>query len=100
MRPTINNRKIVAFDEMDIFFKDGVGILLTKSKAIKTVRKGVKLLTSIFKLRSLNSKINGVNINNPPAGDGTPSKKLFFHSCWFSTFVKLNLANLSTQQTE
>ena len=27
-----------------------------------------------------NSKINGVNINNPPAGDGTPSKKLFFHS--------------------
>ena len=80
MRPATNNRKIVAFDEMDIFFKDGVGILLTKSKAMRTVRKGVKLLTSIFKLRALNSKINGVSINNPPAGDGTPSKKLFFHS--------------------
>ena len=80
MRPATNSRKIVAFEEMDIFFKDGVGILLTKSKAIKTVRKGVKLLISIFKLRALNSKINGVNINNPPAGDGTPSKKLFFHS--------------------
>ena len=26
------------------------------------------------------SKINGVNINSPPAGEGTPSKKLFFHS--------------------
>ena len=62
MRPIINNRKIVALDEMDILFKDGVGILLTKSKAIIAVRKGVKLLTSIFKLRSLNSKINGVNI--------------------------------------
>ena len=80
MSPTTNNRKIVAFDEMDILFKDGVGILLTKSKAIRTVRKGVKLLASILKLKSLNSKINGVNINNPPAGDGTPSKKLFFQS--------------------
>ena len=63
MRPTTNSKKIVAFDEMDIFFKDGVGILLTKSKAIRTVRKGVKLLTLKFKLKSLNSKINGVNIN-------------------------------------
>ena len=80
MRPIANSRKIVAFDEMDILFKDGVGILLTKSKAIRTVRKGVKLLTSKFKLKSLNSKINGVKINNPPAGDGTPSKKLFFQS--------------------
>ena len=80
MRPAPSKRKIVAFDEMDILFKDGVGILLTKSKAMKTVRKGVKLLTSIFKLRALNSKINGVNINSPPAGEGTPSKKLFFHS--------------------
>ena len=53
MRPATNSRKIVAFDEMDIFFKDGVGILLTKSKAMRTVRKGVKLLTSIFKLLSL-----------------------------------------------
>ena len=51
MRPATNNRKIVAFDEMDIFFKDGVGILLTKSKAIRTVRKGVKLLTSISDLQ-------------------------------------------------
>ena len=25
MRPATNNRKIVAFDEMDIFFNDGVG---------------------------------------------------------------------------
>lgn len=28
------------------------------------------------------------------------SKKLFFHSCVSSIFVKLNLANLKTQQTE
>ena len=98
MRPATNNRKIVAFDEMDIFFKDGVGILLTKSKAIKIVRKGVKLLISIFKLRALNSKINGVNINNPPAGDGTPSKKLSLQDGSFPELT-LNLANLKATQT-
>ena len=37
---------------------------------------------------------------SPPAGEGIPSKKLFFHSCVSSILVKLNLANLKTQQTE
>ena len=33
-----NNKKIVALDEIDIFFSESVGILLTKSKAIKIVK--------------------------------------------------------------
>ena len=53
-----------------------------------------------FKLSSANSKIKGVKINSPPAGEGTPSKKLFFHFWSLSFFVKLNLASLRTQQTE
>ena len=52
----------------------------------------------IFKF--VNSYINGIKINNPPAGEGIPSKKLFFHPSVSSIFVKLNLANLNTQQTE
>ena len=35
------SKKIVDFGAMDIFFNEGVGILLTNSKAIKTVRYGV-----------------------------------------------------------
>ena len=41
----------------------------------------VKIFTSRLIDTWLNSKIKGINISNPPAGDGTPSKKLFFHSC-------------------
>ena len=63
---------------MEIFLNDRVGILLTKRKAIKTVKYGVRFLISNFNLKSDNSYINGINISNPPAGDGTPSKKLFF----------------------
>ena len=59
-------------------------------------RDQVEALTISF----VNSYINGIKINNPPAGDGIPSKKLFFQSSVSSIFVKLNLANLKTQQTE
>ena len=53
--PIDNNKKTVVFDEIDILFKDKVGILLTKSKAIKIVKKGVKLYKLIKKFISLNS---------------------------------------------
>ena len=36
--PMARRRKIVAFDEIDIFFNDKVGVLLTKSKAMKIVK--------------------------------------------------------------
>ena len=85
---------------MDIFFRDKVGILLTSRIAINTVKYGVNFLISNPIFRSVNSYIKGININKPPAGDGTPSKKLFFQSSAVSTLVKLNLANLKTQQTE
>ena len=32
------SKKIVVFGEIDIFFNEGVGILLTNNKAIKIVR--------------------------------------------------------------
>ena len=48
----------------------------------------------------MSSYIKGIKINSPPAGEGIPSKKLFFHSCVSSILVKLNLASLKTQQTE
>ena len=65
----------------------------------RTIKYGV----IIFKFNKLekfdNSNITGKRIKHPPAGDGIPSKKLFFHSSVFSNLVKLNLASLSTQQT-
>ena len=36
--PTVNNKNTVVFDDIDIFFKERVGILLTNNKAIKIVR--------------------------------------------------------------
>ena len=79
--PTANNKNIVALDEIEIFLNESVGILLTKSTAIIIVKNGVYSLTEILKSISVNSYINGIRISSPPAGDGTPSKKLFFHSC-------------------
>ena len=92
--------KIVALGEIEIFFNYKVGILLTNSIDIKIVKYGAKFL--IFNFRSMfeSSKIKGIKISNPPAGAGTPSKKLFFHNSLFSILVKLNLANLKTQHTE
>ena len=46
------------------------------------------------------SNIIGNKIKQPPAGEGMPWKKFIFHSSLLSNFVKLNLANLKTQQTE
>ncbi len=66
--------KTVVFGEIDIFFNDKVGILLTNKKAIKTVKYGTINLISKLILRSESSKKRGVNINKPPAGDGIPSK--------------------------
>ena len=45
------------------------------------------------------SDINGVKTNIPPAGEGTPSKKLIFHDSFSSIVVKLNLASRSAQHT-
>ena len=42
--PAVSSKKTVVLDDIDIFFKEGVGILLTNNKAIKTVRNGVKNL--------------------------------------------------------
>ena len=41
----MSKRKIVIFDEMDIFLRDRVGILLTKRMAINTVKNGVNFLS-------------------------------------------------------
>ena len=40
-------------------------------------------MASELKVDTINEKTSdkGVKINKPPAGDGTPSKKLFFHTC-------------------
>ena len=48
--PADKSKKIVVFDEIDIFFKESVGILLTRSKAIKIVKNGVKFFISKFKV--------------------------------------------------
>ena len=98
--PMPKRRKIVVLGEIEIFFKDKVGILLTNNIATKIVKIGVIFLISKPILKFVNSKINGIKINNPPAGEGMPSKKLFFQFSVISIFVKLNLANRKTQQTE
>ena len=72
--PIANKIKIVAPGEIDIFFKDKVGTLLTSKIATKIVKYGVKFLILKFKFKSVNSKIKGNKINIPPAGAGTPSK--------------------------
>ena len=95
-----NNRKTVVFGEIDIFLSDKVGTLLTNKIAIKIVKKGVIFLTSIPIFKFVNSYINGIRIKRPPAGDGIPSKKLCFQFSFSFILVKLNLANLKTQQTE
>ena len=38
INPIPNNKKTVAFEEIEIFFKDKVGILLTSKNAINTVK--------------------------------------------------------------
>ena len=45
--PTPSNKNIVIFGEIDIFFNDRVGILLTNNIAMITVKYGVTIL--IFK---------------------------------------------------
>ena len=95
-----NNKKTVVLGDIEIFFSDKVGTLLTSKIAIATVRKGVIFFISNPNFKSVNSYISGIKINKPPAGDGIPSKKLYFHVSDVSVLVKLNLANLKTQQTE
>ena len=72
--PIPNKIKTVVFGEIDIFFNDKVGNLLTNKIAMKTVKNGVKFLKLKSKFKSESSKIKGIKINNPPAGEGTPSK--------------------------
>ena len=51
-----------------------------KSNDTIIVRYGV-ITFKLIKFEKLdNSKIKGNNIRHPPAGDGIPWKKLFFHS--------------------
>ena len=38
--PTVNKRKIVVLEEVDIFFNESVGVLLTKRKAMNKVKYG------------------------------------------------------------
>ena len=77
--PIPNNKKTVVLGDIDIFFKDKVGTLLTNKIAITTVRKGVIFFISNPKFKSVSSYMSGIKINKPPAGDGIPSKKLYFH---------------------
>ena len=55
IKPAASRRKIVVFDEIDIFLNDSVGILLTNKSATRIVKKGVNCLTSNLKLKSVNS---------------------------------------------
>ena len=69
-----NKIKTVVFEETEIFFNDNVGILLTSKIEIKTVKYGVNVRKLKPRFKSASSNIKGININMPPAGDGTPSK--------------------------
>ena len=55
IKPAVSKRKIVVLDEIDIFLKESVGILLTNKSAIRIVKKGVNCFTSKLKLKSVNS---------------------------------------------
>ena len=55
IKPAASRRKIVVFDEIDIFLNDSVGILLTNKSAIRIVKKGVNCFTSKLKLKSVQS---------------------------------------------
>ena len=65
---------------MVIFFRENVGILLiSKNETIK-IKYGAKVLKLKFKFKFASSKTIGDKISNAPIGEGTPSKKFFFHS--------------------
>ena len=85
---------------MAIFLNEKVGTLLISKIDTKTIKYGVISLKLIKFEKFDSSNIRGKRIKHPPAGDGIPWKKLFFHSSFFSYFVKLNLASRSTQHTE
>ena len=72
--PMPSKIKTVVLGEIDIFFRDKVGILLTNKTAIKIVKYGVKTFILNHKFRSESSKNKGIKISIPPAGEGTPSK--------------------------
>ena len=59
-----NKIKTVDLGEIDIFFSDKVGILLTNKTAIKIVKYGVKFFILNPKFRSESSKNKGIKINN------------------------------------
>ena len=46
--PAVRSKKTVPLGEIEILLKDNVGTLLTSSRAIRTVKYGVKLFTSRF----------------------------------------------------
>ena len=71
--PIPNKIKTVDFGEIDIFFNDKVGILLTIKWQLNC-----KIWSKIFKLKlNLNLKVQKLKaliLVFPPAGEGTPSK--------------------------
>ena len=93
-----NSKKIVAFLWIIIFLNEKVGNLLINKSDVDIKNTGTK----ISKLILMYSKfvkliIKGVNTKIPPAGEGTPSKKLSLHDgSWFE--LTLNLANLNATQ--
>ena len=100
--PMKNKIKIVNLDGIVIFLNENVGNLLINS-ILRLIT--IKVWCNFFNIRSLLQnliiqKLEEIDIINPPAGEGTPSKKFCFHDSSSLKDVKLNLANLITQQTE
>ena len=98
--PIPNKIKTVNLGVIEIFFNEKVGTLLIKKKATNIVIQGDRFFILMDVSKFDRSNINGIKISIPPAGDGIPSKQFFFQESFSSYFVKLNLANLRTQQTE
>ena len=93
------SKKIVIVLGTTIFFNEQVGNLLINKNEIITKKIGT--ISSKFNLKNSNPLklyANGVKTKIPPAGDGTPSKKLSFQDGSSPEFT-LNLASLKATQT-
>ena len=75
--PIPNKIKTVDFGEIEIFFNDKVGTLLTSKMAIKIVKYGVSSFILKFIFNSESSKIRGSKINIPQLEKARPQNNCF-----------------------
>ena len=95
----VKSKNIVVDLGTIIFFKEYVGTLLIKRNEIITKKTGtIKLIFILIISKPLILYINGIKTRIPPAGEGTPSKKLSLQD-GSSLELTLNLANLKATHT-